>query len=236
MDVPPDALLEEEIEVPIRALEHYSYCPRQCAMVHIEQTFDDNEFTIRGRITHERVDTGDKTPVRGVRVLRAIPLWCERLGLRGMAAAVVLGAVGPSRGVSTGGRRHGAHADLQLCAQALCLEEMLGVPVTHGAIYYAALRRRHEVAFDTALRERTEAMVTAIRTMLREQRLPDAPNDERCRRCAQINACLPAVVGEPARIRGWQSVLFHPLPLSSADSDEDDDAAEEPWHDDDFDA
>src|SRR3954462_2721151 len=87
--------LEDEIEVLISAIEHYSYCPRQCALIHVEQTYDENLFTIRGRLAHERVDSGDTTPVRGVRIARGIPLWSERYGLRGMADVVEFRADGP---------------------------------------------------------------------------------------------------------------------------------------------
>jgi CRISPR-associated exonuclease Cas4 len=220
MDVPPDALLDDDIEVPISAIEHYSYCPRQCALIHVEQTYDENLFTLRGRLIHERVDAGDDSVTRGVRVLRGIPLWCERLGLRGKADLVEFRPEGPYPVEYKSGRRHGVHADLQLCAQALCLEEMLGVSVPRGAIFYHALRRRHELVLDAELRARTEAAVAAIREMLRTQSLPRAPNDERCPKCSLLNACMPAVVGEPARLRGIQGALYRVWDL--ADEDEPD--------------
>lgn len=195
-------------EVLISAIEHYSYCPRQCALIHVEQTYDENIFTMRGKLQHERVDSGDDAANRGVETLRAIPLWSERYGLRGKADAVEMRPDGPYPIEYKSGKRHGGHADLQLCAQALCLEEMLGVHVQRGAIYYAAARRRHEVVFSDDLRQRTLQIVAAIRTMLIEQRLPDAPNDERCPNCSLINACLPYVVAEGARMRGLQGALF----------------------------
>jgi CRISPR-associated exonuclease Cas4 len=85
---------------------------------------------------------------------------------------------------------------------------MLGVPVGRGAIHYGATRKRHEVIFDAELRARTIAIVTGIREMIAAQRLPEAPNDERCPNCSLINACLPSVVGEHARLRGLQGTLF----------------------------
>lgn len=199
---------DEHLEVPISAIEHYSYCPRQCALIHVEQTFEDNVFTIRGRLAHERVDSGDDKPARGVQVARGVPLWSERLGLRGKADLVELRPEGPYPVEYKVGRRRGPHADLQLCAQALCLEEMLGVPVPRGAVYYHAVRRRHEVVFDEPLRARTVAAVVAIREMLRAQQLPPAPNDARCPNCSLVQACLPRVVGEPVRLRGLQAALF----------------------------
>ncbi len=200
-------------DVLISAIEHYSYCPRQCALIHVEQTYDENVYTIRGRLAHERVDSGVGSPQRGVLTLRAIPLWSERHGLRGKADLVEWQAGLPYPVEHKVGRRHGPHADLQLCAQALCLEEMLGVAVPRGAVYYAAVRRRHEVLFDQALRARTEEVIQAVRAQIAGQTLPPAPNDARCPNCSLHNACLPGVVEQRARLRGLQQSLFVPLAL-----------------------
>lgn len=208
----------DEIEVPISALEHYSYCPRQCGLIHIEQTFEENIFTVKGQLAHERVDAGDKEIARGVRVLRSVTLWSERYGLRGKADIVEMRKAGPYPVEYKVGQRRGRHADLQLCAQALCLEEMLGVPVARGAVFYHASRRRHEVDIDDELRDATVSAIAAIRRMLRTQQLPPAPNDARCPNCSLINACLPYVVAEPARLRGLQGALF--VPYDAADGDE----------------
>jgi CRISPR-associated exonuclease Cas4 len=205
---PEDPFDSDEIEVPISALEHYSYCPRQCGLIHIEQTFEENIFTVKGQLAHERVDAGDKEIARGVGVLRSVTLWSERYGLRGQADVVEMRRDGPYPVEYKVGRRRGRHPDLQLCAQALCLEEMLGVPIARGAVFYHAARRRHEVDIDVELREATVSAITGIRRMLRTQRLPSAPNDARCPNCSLINACLPFVVAEPARLRGLQGALF----------------------------
>ena len=205
---------DDLIEVPISALEHYSYCPRQCALIHVEQTYEENLFTVRGTLAHERVDAGETEVSRGGRVLRGIPLWSEGLGLRGKADVVELRADGPYPVEYKVGPKRGRHADIQLCAQALCLEEMLGVRVPAGAIYSHATRRRYELRLDDdGLRQRTLAAIAAVREMLRLQLLPSAPNDARCRHCSLVNACLPGVIGEPARLRGLQGALFRPLEL-----------------------
>jgi CRISPR-associated exonuclease Cas4 len=203
---------DAEIEVPISAIEHYSYCPRQCALIHIEQTYEENVFTLRGRLAHERVHSGPDTVDDHARTLRGVPLWSDRLRLRGKADVVELRLAGPYPVEYKVGRRQGVHADLQLCAQALCLEEMLGVPVRRGAIFSHAERRRHEVVFDEQLRAHTVAVVEAIRAMLRAQELPAAPNDARCRHCSLAGACLPSVVAERARVRGLLGALFRPWP------------------------
>ncbi len=201
----PDA----DLEVPISALEHFSYCPRQCALIHIEQTFDENIYTIRGHLAHERVDSGEPSAAADMRVVRDLPLWSERLVLRGKADVVEFRPEGPYPIEHKVGRRHAPHADLQVCAQALCLEEMLGAQVLRGAVFSHADRRRHEVVFDEPLRERTVSAIGAVREMLRTQRLPPAPNDARCPKCSLLDTCMPAVVAESARLRGLQGTLFH---------------------------
>ncbi|GIW07173.1 MAG: CRISPR-associated protein Cas4 [Dehalococcoidia bacterium] len=194
-------------EVLISAIEHWSYCERQCALIHVEGTFEENVFTIRGAIAHERVHSGEITVEHGVRVARALPIWSDRLGIHGVADLVELRPAGPypvEHKVGPTGR----HAALQLCAQALCLEEMFGQPVPRGALYSHASRRRVEVVFDADLRAATEAAIAAIRAMIEEARLPPAPNDRRCRHCSQRDVCLPSATGEPARLRWLQRELF----------------------------
>lgn len=211
-------LPEDRIEVPISALEHYSYCPRQCALIHVEQTFEENVFTILGQLAHRRVDSEERSISDGVRSVRGMPLWSDRLGLTGKADLVEFGPMGPYPIEYKVGRRHGRHPDLQLCAQALCLEEMLDVAVPEGAIYYHGARRRHLVQFTRELRDEALEAISAVRELLRTQTLPSAPNDARCPNCSLINACLPLVVAEPVRLRGLQGALFRPMSLSDADA------------------
>ena len=204
----------DPLDVPISALEHFSYCPRQCALIHIEQTFEENVYTVRGSLAHERVDSGETETRPDIRVLRAIPLWSERLGLRGKADVVEMRPGKPPFPVEHKvGRRHFPHTDLQLCAQALCLEEMLETEVPEGAVYSHAERRRYRVLFTDALRQQTVALVGDVREQLRRQILPPAVNDARCPPCSLVNACLPQVVAHPHRLRGMQGTLFQPLKL-----------------------
>lgn len=203
--------------IPISALEHFSYCPRQCALIHVEQTFDENVFTVRGRIAHERVDEGLSSSPRGVRQLRALPLWSDELGLTGRADLVEMHPEGPLPVEYKVGRITGGHAALQLCGQALCLEEMFGKPVPVGALYSHATKRRVRVAIDEELRERTRAAAEAVRSLLARQELPPPVNDSRCPDCSLINACLPGVVGEAPRVRGYQGALFRPMSDASVE-------------------
>ena len=207
---PEAEVAETDLVVPISALEHFSYCPRQCALIHVEQTFDENVFTVRGRLSHERIDLGEATAPRGVRQLRALPLWSDTLGLVGKADLVELRPEGPMPVEYKVGRITGGHAALQLCAQAICLEEMFGIRVAYGALYSHSTRRRVRIEIDRGLRERTRSAVADVRTLLAEQRLPAPVNDSRCLGCSLVNACLPSVVGEASRLRGYQGALFKP--------------------------
>ena len=184
--------------VAISALEHHAYCPRQYALIHVDGVWADNVHVIRGTRGHRRADTGQPRTERGQRVLRSIPLWSEALGLSGRADIVELHDDGSLVPVEYKiGRRHGLTAHLQVAAQALCLEEMTGITVATGAIWFSASRRREEVTIDPGLRDLTLAAIEAVRANLCSSRLPPAPNDDRCHQCQLLGHCLPEVVAQP---------------------------------------
>lgn len=200
----------EEEWIPISALEHFSYCPRQCALIHVEQVFEENLFTLRGRRAHEKADEAGVDTERGVRIERALPLWSEKYGMTGRADVVEFHPDGRILPVEYkhGPRRERRHDDLQLCAQALCLEEMLGRPVVEGAIYSISTHRRRVVALTDELREETLETLAAVRELFRQTGpLPEAVNDKRCPRCSLIDACFPAVV-VAARQEKLRKALF----------------------------
>ena len=192
-----------EIVVPISAIEHYEYCARQCALIHVDGVWSDNQHTVRGQHDHRRVDSGIHRRERGVLVLRAIPLWSETLGLSGRADVVEF-AAGAVRPVEyKAGTRHGRTADLQVCAQALCLEEMLGLEVPHGYVWYGATRRRSRVNFTATLRASVLDIVKSIRDQMRSGELPTAPNDARCPECQLLHHCLPEISDGRDRSTGF---------------------------------
>ena len=204
---------ERAVEPPdpiaISALQHWSYCPRQCGLIHLEQTYSENLYTVRGRHAHEHADKPGNEARRGARIERALPLWSRRLGLTGKADTVEFaGGVPYPVEYKVGRPKAGGHDEVQLAAQALCLEEMLGVPVPSGALYYHAIRQRREVPIDAPLRRRVEEAVAAIRAMLDSGTLPPAPNDSRCPKCSLIDSCLPGVVGGGAVNGRYRARLF----------------------------
>jgi CRISPR-associated exonuclease Cas4 len=205
----PDQPWDDSELVMISALEHYSYCPRQCALIHLEQTFDENIYTVKGHLLHERVDEPGSEVQSGVRVERALPLWSKQLGVVGKADVVEFHDETPYPvEYKSGPRRKWGHDDLQLCAQAMCLEEMTGQAVPRGAIYHHGSRRRREVVFDESLRQRVVETVNAVRHMLASETLPPAVNDARCEHCSLKESCLPSVVAETGRLRRIGAALF----------------------------
>lgn len=207
--------------VMISALEHYSYCPRQCALIHIEQTFDENIYTLKGNMSHERVDQAISRNEDAIRVERGLSLWSRQLGLTGRADVVEFhGNVPYPVEYKLGKRREWMYEAIQVCAQAMCLEEMLGTTVPQGAIYYCSSRVRREVTFDMALRETVMHVAEAVRTLLNGCTVPPAVNDQRCNKCSLIDSCLPDIIAKPGRWQSYHSLLFTPEEESVSNASE----------------
>lgn len=199
--------------IPISALQHWSYCPRQCALIHVEQVFADNVHTARGHAVHKLVDEPGAEHAGTVRIERAMPLWSETLGLIGKADLVEFDARGTPYPVEYkhGPRRKSQHDELQLAAQALCLEEMTGRSVPVGALFQFSSRRRREVVIDGALRQQVVDTVLAVRRQIESGRLPPPLiADARCRACSLIDLCQPAVLGDQTRYRELFAELTRP--------------------------
>lgn len=202
---PPDVIL-------LSALQHWIYCPRQCGLIHLEQVFEENIHTARGQALHHLVDTPGYEIKSGVRVERALPVWNDRHNLIGKADLVEFhpdGKVYPVE-FKHGARRQKLHDDIQLAAQAMCLEEMLGRPVSGGAIFHATSHRRRDVLITPELRQLVIDTADAIRTMLASGRLPPPANDARCRECSLLDICQPDALAERGRQHQLRINLFNP--------------------------
>lgn len=198
-----------EPAVAISALEHHVYCPRQCALVHVDGIWVESEHTARGDLGHRRVDSAEHKVERGRLVLRSIPLWSEQLGLTGRADAIEVSDDGTLTPVEYKmGRRHGDAAHVQLCAQALCIEEMTDRRVELGALWFGAPRRRVEVALDEELRLRTCSVIAEVRSWLTSRTLPPAADDERCTTCQLVEVCQPSLTAHPARVARHLEEVF----------------------------
>lgn len=203
---------ERDDIIMISAIQHYSYCPRQCALIHVEQQFSSNVHTARGDAAHAHVDEPGWEIQPGARVERALPIWSDRLGLTGRCDAVEFCHDGSIYPVETkhGPRKAKVHDDLQLAAQAICLEEMTGKSIPRGAIYHHTSRRRREVVITDALRHQVEEITVAVRALLASGRLPPPANDARCKECSLKDICQPeALMAKPAQV-SLRSSLFVP--------------------------
>jgi CRISPR-associated exonuclease Cas4 len=198
--------------IPISALQHWMYCPRQCALIHVEQVFADNVFTARGNAVHKLVDEPGYEIKRGVKVERSLPLWSDRIGLIGKADLVEFhpdGSVFPVE-FKHGPKRKHTHDDIQLAAQALCLEEMLGRPVAKGVIYHASSRRRRDVEIDPGLRALVERTTEGVRANIQSGTLPPPVNDERCEHCSLKEICQPEAIADSRTQSRLRNELFEP--------------------------
>lgn len=199
--------------IPLSALQHWCYCPRQCALIHLEQAFEDNIHTLRGQAVHTRADQPGVEIRAGLHIERALPVFNDRLGLIGKADVVEFLPDGTPYPVEY---KHGtrnkkasiaACDDLQLAGQALCLEEMTGRPVPEGALFYASSKRRRIVPITPELRAEVAATASAIRDMLASGRTPPPVNDERCHACSLRDLCQPGALAA----QDVQSVIAHHL-------------------------
>lgn len=184
--------------LPISALQHWMYCPRQCALIHQEQVFAENVHTLRGQAVHRTVDTPGLETRAGLRIERSLPLWCDTLGLAGKADVVEFDSSGNPYPVEYkhGSRHKAAHIarcdDVQLAAQAMCLESMTGHTVPEGAIYYARSKKRRVVSVNEDLRQQVAETVNAIRAALATDTMPPPlQQDARCNECSLIDLCQP---------------------------------------------
>ncbi|MFN8510608.1 MAG: CRISPR-associated protein Cas4 [Deinococcaceae bacterium] len=178
--------------VILSALQHYLFCPRQCAFIHVEQVWEDNLYTERGNRHHARVDTPRAEMRQGIRFEFALPLWSEKLGLIGKADAVEFEDDGTPYPVEHKvGRKLRISDQIQLCAQALCLEEMFGYSILKGALFYFGLRSRKEVFFDSSLRDQTLEAIQATRQLLEKRFIPAPIYGDYCKECSLQDLCLP---------------------------------------------
>jgi CRISPR-associated exonuclease Cas4 len=201
----PDADL-----IALSALQHYLFCPRQCALIHIEQAWAENALTAEGRVAHERVHAVESEVRRGVRTVTGMPLRSDRLGVTGIADVVELhrtadGVCRPFPVEHKRGRPKAHRADeVQLCAQAMALEEMFAVEITEGALFYGQPRRRTPVTFDPALRTLTQEVATATRALIASGRTPRMGYDKkRCDACSLIELCRPQTTGAARSASAW---------------------------------
>ncbi|ULQ60107.1 CRISPR-associated protein Cas4 [Brucepastera parasyntrophica] len=196
-------MYSEDDLIPISAVSHVTYCERRYALVHLEQLWEENLFTAEGQVLHERVDVEHHESRRLFRQEYGMAVRSLEYGLTGKCDLVEIwfDEVGAVRKVSPvefkRGRKKESDVDrAQLCAQALCLEEMFGVPVESGQLYYLQEHRRRDVTLDCTLREKTDALIGRIRELRESGRTPSARYEKKkCDSCSLYDLCMPQNAG-----------------------------------------
>ena len=206
--------------IPLSLLNDFLYCPRRAGLKEIEGVRSGNVHTLQGDIIHEHADLAGYELQDGVKLLRALPVFSERLGLSGKCDIVEVHGVHSGGGDSAvapeyspvdykkGRRRAFENDDVQLCAQALCMEEMFGVQLKRGAVFHAASKHRREVVFTPELRRSTEDAVTDLRRLVESGHVPPAVFKPQCEECSLFQICLPAATSASARVARELKALF----------------------------
>ena len=196
--------------IPLSALQHYAFCPRQCALIHIEQAWAENFLTAQGRALHERVDSGEPETRKGVHFARSVYVSAEKLGISGIIDMV-------ERDVQTGRLKLVEYKrgkpkpepfdEIQLCAQALCLEEMSGQTITEGALWYRQTRHRVPVVFSDGLRAETLKVIAQVRELLVSGQTPPPIYGKRCKACSLVEICQPTLLGRDRSAKYVEELL-----------------------------
>ena len=210
-------MFKEDEFIQINILQHYVFCPRQCALIAVEDVWTDNVYTVRGNILHEKVDT-DTYETRGaLKTVRGLRIQSFRLGITGRADVVEFRKpkdtsrqyeVVPVE-FKAGKEKHDISDKVQLCAQALCLEEMLDTAINKGAFFYGRIRRRVLVDIDDELRNQTKDIITKVHDMVSKQYVPTARYMDKCRRCSFLDVCQPKAMNE-RKLNNYIKGLYSP--------------------------
>lgn len=210
----------EDQLLPLSAVSQYVHCPRRCALIILEQAWNDNVFTAEGTVLHDMVDSGKNESRGALKILRSLRLRSFRLGITGIADVVEMHRRDPCDGgvkipqlkgfwlpfpveYKRGASKDIRCYEVQLCAQALCLEEMLSVRIPEGALFLGEKQQRAAVMFDDALRQETEEVCLAVQQLFASGKTPLAEYNKRCKSCSLIETCLPQSVGKGKSAKRW---------------------------------
>ncbi len=202
-------MYEPDDLIQLSALQHMVFCPRQCALIHVEQTWKESGRTAEGRLMHERVHEQEAESRGDVRIERGVPLRSLRLGLIGKSDVVEFHKADGDRWTpypveyKRGKPKVDDCDKVQLCAQAMCLEEMLNIEVPSGAIFYGRTRRRLDVEFDEALRRKTEETAKKTRELIDSGITPGPVYAKRCESCSLVAECLPKTLQKKRSVKNY---------------------------------
>jgi CRISPR-associated exonuclease Cas4 len=198
----------EDQLLPLSALQHWLYCPRQCGLIHLEQVWAENKFTAEGQVLHHKAHEGPDESKAGVRITRSLPVRSFNLGISGECDIVEFHADGRVVPVEYKRGKPKSHRadELQLCAQAMCLEEMLGVQISSACLFYGENRRRTAVEFDETLRRLVSETADSLHSMIASRQTPLAEYEaRRCDACSLIELCQPKAMRFKRGVQAWFS-------------------------------
>lgn len=210
----------EDQLLPISALQHLMFCPRQCALIHLEQCWSENALTASGRIMHEKAHSGNTESRGDLRIVRSLRLKSLKLGLTGITDIVEFRRV-DSDGIALnntpglwtpkiveykrGKPKQGRYDEIQLCAQAMCLEEMLDCKIISSQIFYGQKQRRYDIEIDNTLRELTREAVSKTHALIASRKTPPAQYSKKCHSCSLNEICMPQSVGDGKNVASYIS-------------------------------
>lgn len=211
----------EQQLLPISALQHLIFCERQCALIHVEQLWSENVFTVEGRQLHDKAHDGTTDSRGDLRITRSLWLKSHRLGLIGQADVVEFSCDGRVTPVEykRGKPKKDDSDRVQLCAQAICLEEMLDITIPAGALFYGTRKRRTEVLFDDDLRQKTEEVTRRLRQMIDRRETPPAKREKKCEKCSLLQLCMPDAMRSEKGVAAWNATQFAALSDDGPESD-----------------
>ena len=198
-------MYKESDYIMLSAVQHFMFCPRQCALIHIEQLWAENLYTAEGNLMHERADSSKSERTGDIKIVRTLPVCSKKLGLSGQADVVEFhdgGRVFPVE-YKRGRPKKERCDEVQLCAQAMCLEEMLDVEIPEGALFYGKKRRREQVSFDRGLRELTVEIIGRTHELIVQGRTPGARYEKKCDACSLFGLCLPKTCGRQRNVASY---------------------------------
>jgi CRISPR-associated exonuclease Cas4 len=199
-------MYSDEDLLPLSAMQHFLFCERQCALIHIEQIWAENLYTIEGELLHKRAHSGHRERRPDKRTEFGVPIRSLELGLSGKTDAVEYGADGSIIVVEyKRGRPKSGHADeVQLCAQAMCLEEMRGKHIPEGALYFGKVRRRKAVPFGAEIRRLTQQTAIRLHELVSSGVTPQPLyGKSKCPRCSLMSYCMPKKMGKAPPVKGY---------------------------------
>lgn len=212
--------------LPVSALQHLLFCPRQCALIHIECQWQENVLTARGRIEHDRVDQGYKEFRRGRRQISGLVIRSERLHLQGKLDVLEIELIDQNgannlQALGLQGEwsaypvefKHGEPKTndcdrIQLCAQAICLEEMFSISIAGASLFYQRIKRREDVLLDEKIRCKTERAAQDLHELFLSGKTPPPNYSAKCKSCSLLETCLPQKLSQVKN--RYRQILFNP--------------------------